>query len=75
MILNDGQVEIVRKHYLSDILTEVQRGKVNIKGWETGIKGTDERILHRPYPPSQAVRDRPFEKKKEKYIRAPVYMF
>ena len=40
MILNDGQVEIVRKHYLLSILTEVQRGKVNIKGWETGIKGT-----------------------------------
>ena len=36
MILNDGQVEIVRKHYLLNILTEVQRGKVNIKGRETG---------------------------------------
>ena len=41
MILNDGKVDIVRKHYILNILTEVQRGKVNIKGRETGnITGT-----------------------------------
>ena len=41
MILNDGQVEIVRKHYPLNILTEVQRGKVKkVEGRETGIKGT-----------------------------------
>ena len=60
MILYDGQVEIVKKIYLLNILPEALRGKVNIKGRETGIKSTGERILHRPCSPSQAVRDPPF---------------
>ena len=39
MILNDGQVEIVRKHYnLLNILTEAQRGKVNIKGGKQELR-------------------------------------
>lgn len=33
MILNNGQVEIVRKHYLLNILTIAQRGKVPVKGY------------------------------------------
>lgn len=62
---------------ITQILTKAQRGNVNIKGLETGIKGTGERILQRPYSPWQAVGDPPFWKKKEKniYIRAPVYIF
>ena len=63
MILNDGQVEIVRKHYITlDILTEAQRSK----GRETGIKGTGERILHRPYSHPKLFGTRSFEKKKKK---------
>ena len=38
MILNAGQVEIVRKHYLLNILTEAQRGKVNIKGGKQELR-------------------------------------
>ena len=36
---------------ITQILTKAQRGNVNIKGLETGIKGTGERILQRPYSP------------------------
>ena len=38
MILNDGQGEIVRKHYLLNILTEAHRGKVNIKGGKQELR-------------------------------------
>ena len=61
MILNDEQVEIVRKHYLLNIFDRsAKRQNLNIKGRrETGIKGTGERILHRPYLSFQAVRNPP----------------
>ena len=51
MILKDGEAEKISKT-LANILTKVQRGKVNIKGPETGIKCTGDRILHRLYSPS-----------------------
>ena len=54
------------KKTLPNIFTVVQRGNVNIKGRETGIRGTGDRILHCPYPPFQAVRDPPSFKKKRK---------
>ena len=57
MILNDGLV---------NISTEAQRGK----GRETGIKGTGESILHRPYPHPKLSGTRALLKKKkekEKY--------
>lgn len=48
------------KKTLPDISTKTERSEGNIKGRETEIKGTGDRILHRPYPPYQAVRDPPF---------------
>ena len=53
MILNDGLV---------NISTEAQRGK----GRETGIKGTGESILHRPYPHPKLSGTRALLKKKRK---------
>ena len=53
MILNDGLV---------NISTEAQRGK----GRETGIKGTGESILHRPYPHPKLSGTRALLKKKKK---------
>jgi len=47
------------KKTLPDISTKTERGEVNIKGREAEIKGTGDRILHRPYAPSQTVRDSP----------------
>lgn len=38
------------KKTLPDIPKKTERGEVNIKGRQTGIKGTGDRILHRPYP-------------------------
>ena len=53
MILNDGLV---------NISTEAQRGK----GRETGIKGTGESILHRPYPHPKLSGTRALLKKKKR---------
>ena len=68
MILNDGQGEIVRKHYLLNILTEAHRGKVNIKGGkqELRIRVKGYYVVPIPAPsspPPQAFGTRTFEGK------------